>query len=126
MALFSDYAPTALPTPAQGCAGSVIVKDGWMYYCGAKGITETTAHDDRRRILISRPELNSLVVIRIHLSRQIIWCFMIKRQDTHVWHFCLMVIWLLLPNSVMNRDSKNYTTRPAGWMRLELFILSTK
>ena len=77
---FSDYAPTALPTPAQGCAGSVIVKDGWMYYCGAKGITETTAHDDRGILYFT--ELNSLVVIRIHLSRQIIWCFMIKRQDT--------------------------------------------
>ena len=32
----SDYPASQLPTPEKGCAGSVIVKDNWLYYCGAE------------------------------------------------------------------------------------------
>lgn len=121
---FSDYAPTALPTPAQGCAGSVIVKDGWMYYCGAKGITETTAHDDRGILYLAKAKFFGGHSHTFEPADHMVL------YDKAAGYTCMA----LLPDGDMaivaelgnEPGFQKLSTRPAGWMRLELFILSTK
>lgn len=121
---FSDYDPIALPTPAKGCAGSVIVKDGWMYYCGAKGIIETTAHDDRGILYLAKAKFFGGHSHTFDPADHMVL------YDKAAGYTCMA----LLPDGDMaivaelgnGPGFQKLSTRPAEWMRLELFILSTK
>lgn len=121
---FSDYAPTALPTPDKGCAGSVIVKDVWLYYCGAKGITATNEHDDRGILYLTKAKFFDGHSHTFESADQMVI------YDKAAGYTCMS----LMPDGNMaviaelgdEPGFQKLATRPAGWMRLELFILSTK
>ena len=120
---FSDYSETALPTPAKGCAGSVIVKDDYLYYCGAKGIAATeNVHDDRGILYIAKAKFFDGHSHTFDPADHTVL------YDKAAGYTCMA----LLPDGSIaiiaelgNEVGFQYmAVRPAGWMRLELFILS--
>ncbi|WP_373155262.1 sialidase family protein [Bacteroides cellulosilyticus] len=121
---FSDYSATQLPTPAEGCAGSVIVKDDWLYYCGPKGITETDAHDDRGILYLAKAKFFNGHSHTFDAADEMVL------YDKAAGYTCMA----LLPDGDLaiiaelgNAEGfQKLNVRPAGWMRLQLFILSNK
>lgn len=121
---FSDYTPAALPTPDGGCAGSVIVKDDWLYYCGAKGIVATNEHDDRGILYLTKAKFFGGHSHTFGSADQMVL------YDKAAGYTCMA----LMPDGTMaivaelgdEPGFQKLSTRPDGWMRLELFILSTK
>ena len=71
-----------------------------------KGLLRQQPHDDRGILYLAKAKF--FEVIRIHSTRQTKWYFYDKAAGYTCMALCLMVTWLLLPNSVMSRDSKNY------------------
>lgn len=121
---FSDYPASQLPTPEKGCAGSVIVKDNWLYYCGAKGITATSSHDDRGILYLAKAKFFDGHSHTFNAADHLVL------YDKAAGYTCMA----LMPDGDLVivaelGDLPGFTktsTRPEGWIRLDLFILSSK
>lgn len=120
----SDYPASQLPTPEKGCAGSVIVKDNWLYYCGAKGISETSSHDDRGILYLAKAKFFDGHSHTFNAADHMVL------YDKAAGYTCMA----LLPDGDLViiaelGDLSGFTKaspRPEGWIRLQLFILSSK
>lgn len=120
----SNYSANELPTPSKGCSGSIITKDNWLYYCGPKGITSTNSHDERGILCLSRAQFTNGHTHKFKSTDQMII------YDKAAGYSAMA----LLPSGELLiiaevADGLGFTTssiRPAGWMRLELFTLTSK
>lgn len=120
----SNYSATELPTPSKGCSGSVITKDDWLYYCGPKGITSTNSFDERGILCLSKAQFTNGHTHKFKSTDQIV----IYDKAAGYSAMALLPSGELLTIAEV-ADGPGFTTssvRPAGWLKLELFILSSK
>lgn len=121
---FSDYSATALPTPDGGCAGSVIAKDGWLYYCGPKGIAATGSYDDRGILYLTKAKFFDGHSHTFDSADQM------ALYDKAAGYSCMAFMpdgdLVIIAELGDEPGFQKLQTRPVGWMRLELFKLSTK
>lgn len=121
---FSDYPVSQLPTPEKGCAGSVIVKDDWLYYCGAKGVAATSSHDDRGILYLAKAKFFDGHSHTFDAADHMIL------HEKAAGYTCMAFTPdgdLIIAAELGDTDGfSKSSVRPAGWIKLQLFILSSK
>lgn len=125
---WSNYAayanPAQIPAPAKGCHGSVLGNGDILYYSGPEGIEANTEHDTRGRLILCKSS-DGGTSWGGKSARSLLY-------DKAAGYSCMTFLKdgrLAVLAEVADSDGFNYYAdssgkRPAGWMRLDIFIIN--
>lgn len=123
---WSDWNPkgsltnnSQLATPAGGCQGSIWADGAIIYYSGPAGITATTEHDDRGKMMLYKGTTNA--------DGKTIWNAGQLLYEKASGYSCLTALKdgriAVLFEAGPKAGFEKLANRPAGWCRLDLIIL---
>lgn len=127
---WSDWDPkgsliyyNGLTTPSGGCQGSIMSGGGaTIYYSGPAGITETTEHDNRGKLVLYEGTTDA--------NGNTTWGNGQLLYEKAAGYSCLTTLKdgriAVLFEAGPGEGFTKVTNRPAGWMRLDLIILPNK
>lgn len=122
---YAGYAnPEQIPAPDKGCHGSVIGNGDILYYSGPEGIATTAEHDSRGRLILCKSS-DGGTSWGGKSSRSLLY----EKASGYSCMTFLKDGRLAVLAEVADSDGFNYYAdasgkRPAGWMRLDIFIIN--